>query len=139
MKYLAYVFLLYVFLPFNHMIDIVAILLFIVYLREHPYFVLPFAFFAGLLLDLYYPVMLGFHMLTYLILMQLLIYIRKYLAHQTLIMFALFLAYYITKTIVSTLVFRIDLPLHAIGLTIITFGVLSAITYVLPQRSWMKM
>lgn len=139
MKYLIYVLLLYVFLPFNYMIDIIAVLLFIVYLKENPYFVLPYAFFAGLLLDLYYPVMLGFHMVLYLMLMQMLIYIRKYLAHQTLITFALFLAYYITKIIVSALVLRINLPGQTIGLTIVTFGVLTLVTSVMPQRSWMKM
>jgi len=139
MKYLIYVLLLYVFLPFNCVIDIIAVLLFIVYLKENPYFVLLYAFFAGLLLDLYYPVMLGFHMVLYLTLMQILIYIRKYLAHQTLITFALFLAYYITKIIVSVLVLRINLSVHTIGLTIMTFGVLTLVTSVLPQRSWMKM
>jgi hypothetical protein len=139
LKYIVYVLLLYIFLPFNHVVDIIAILLFVAHLKENPYFVLPFAFFAGLLLDLYYPVMLGFHMLTYLILIQLLVFVRKYLAHQFLIMFALFLAYYITKIIASALVLRTDLRLETIGLTIMTFGVISTITYVLPQRSWMKM
>lgn len=139
MKYLIYVILLYVFLPFNYVIDIIAVLLFIVYLKENPYFVLLYAFFAGLLLDLYYPVMLGFHMVLYLTLMQMLIYVRKYLAHQTLITFTLFLAYYITKIIVSVLVLRINLPVQTIGLTIVTFGVLTLVTSVLPQRSWMKM
>ena len=139
MKYLIYIILLYVFLPFNYMIDMIAVLLFVVYLKENPYFALPYAFFAGLLLDLYYPVMLGFHMVTYLTLMQMLIYVRKYLAHQPLITFALFLAYYITKTIVSALVLSINLPVQTIGLTIATFGILTLITYVLPQRSWMKM
>ncbi len=139
MKYILYVLLLYIFLPFNHAVDCIAILLFIAYLKENPYFVLPFAFFAGLLLDLYHPVVLGFHMLTYLVLMQLMIYIRKYLAHQFIIMLALFLAYYVTKTIASILVFGTDLPLQTIGFTVIAFGILSAITYALPQRSWMKM
>lgn len=139
MKYIFYVLLLYIFLPFNHVVDCIAILLFIVFLKENPYFVLPFAFFAGLLLDLYLPVLLGFHMLTYLVLMQFMIYIRKYLAHQFIIMLALFLAYYVTKNIAVILVFGIDLPLKTLGFTVIVFGIMSAITYALPQRSWMKM
>jgi len=55
------------------------------------------------------------------------------------ITFALFLAYYITKTIVSALVLRVNLSVQTIGLTIATFGILTLITYALPQRSWMKM
>ena len=139
MKYILYVLLLYILLSFNHAVDFIAILLFIVYLKENPYFVLPFGLFAGLLLDLYHPELLGFHMLTYLILLHMLIYVRKYLAHQFLIMYGLFLAFYMTKTIAYLIVFRIDLPLQSIAFTVILFGILSAITYALPQRSWMRM
>ncbi len=80
MRYLVYIILLYIFVPFNLYIDLIAILIFFIVFKEHEAAVLVLSFFAGLLIDLYYPVMFGLNTLVYVLIVQGLLYVKKYIA-----------------------------------------------------------
>lgn len=103
MKYAVYLLLLYIFLPFNSTFDFITILLFFVIFNEHEWFALVFAFFSGLLVDLYYPTHLGLNALLFTILAQILLIIRKYIARDLVIIALTFAVFYLTKIIVISI------------------------------------
>lgn len=103
MRYIAYLLLLYLFLPFNHLIDFIAILAFYILINESGFFSIIFAFFCGLLIDLYHPSFLGTTPLIYLILGQGVIYLKRYLVREPIIISAAFLIFYLLKTLFATL------------------------------------
>ena len=121
MKYLIYVILLYIFLPFNYRIDLITILIFFIIFNEDDRFVLIFSFLAGLLIDLYNPIYLGLNILTYTVLAQLVLYIKKYIAQDLLTVFGTFTVFYLTKTIIIHLALSSPLKIQLILITIITF------------------
>jgi len=121
MKYLIYVILLYIFLPFNYRIDLITILVFFIIFNEDGRFVLIFSFLAGLLIDLYNPIYLGLNILTYTVLAQLVLYIKKYIAQDLLTVFGTFTIFYLIKTIIIHLALSSPLKIQLILITIITF------------------
>ena len=97
-RYLLYILALYLSLPFNSTIEISTIIVFFVIIREDARFALVFAFFTGLLVDLYYPIRLGVNTLVYLSLTEILIYLKKYLVLNPLTTIATFTVLYLVKT-----------------------------------------
>ncbi len=138
MKYFLYIALLYVFLPLNLHIDLIAVLIFFIAFRENEIFVLLFAFFAGLLIDLYYPVVLGLNMLVYVILVQVLLHIKKYITQSLPVTFAIFTAFYATKIAVIHLALSSPLKIQPIIITTILFFPFLLALKSLTYRIWMK-
>lgn len=103
--------LLYLTLPFNAAVDLVAVLVFMIAFRADATFAVIYAFLAGLLLDLYHPVTFGLNALVYTIGAQLIIVTRRYLARDYLISLLLFCVFYLFKTTAVHLFARPALPL----------------------------
>lgn len=138
MKYILYIVLLYVFLPFNIYIDLIAILIFFIAFQEDDRFVLLFSFFAGLLIDLYYPVVLGINMLIYIILVQTLIYIKRYIVHSPVVVFAIFMSFYLTKIVIMHLILSAPLVIQPIIITTIVFFPIFIFLNRLFYKRWIK-
>ncbi|MCK5258549.1 MAG: hypothetical protein KAJ69_03435 [Thermoplasmatales archaeon] len=138
MKYILYIVLLYVFLPFNLYIDLIAILIFFIAFQEDDRFVLLFSFFAGLLIDLYYPVVLGINMLIYIILVQTLIYIKRYIVHSPVVVFAIFMSFYLTKIVIMHLILSAPLVIQPIIITTIVFFPIFIFLNRLFYKRWIK-
>lgn len=138
MKYILYIVLLYVFLPFNPYIDLIAILIFFIAFQEDDRFVLLFSFFAGLLIDLYYPVVLGINMLIYIILVQTLIYIKRYIVHSPVVVFAIFMSFYLTKIVIMHLILSAPLVIQPIIITTIVFSPIFILLNRLFYKRWIK-
>lgn len=138
MKYILYIGLLYVFLPFNLYIDLIAILIFFIAFQEDDRFVLLFSFFAGLLIDLYYPVVLGINMLIYIILVQTLIYIKRYIIHSPVVVFAIFMTFYLTKIVIMHLILSAPLVIQPIIITTIVFFPIFILLNRLFYKRWIK-
>lgn len=138
MKYILYIVLLYVFLPFNLYIDLIAILIFFIAFQEDDRFVLLFSFFAGLLIDLYYPVVLGINMLFYIILVQTLIYIKRYIVHSPVVVFAIFMTFYLTKIVIMHLILSAPLVIQPIIITTIVFSPIFILLNRLFYKRWIK-
>jgi len=138
MKYILYIVLLYVFLPFNLYIDLIAILIFFIAFQEDDRFVLLFSFFAGLLIDLYYPVVLGINMLIYIILVQTLIYIKRYIVHSPVVVFAIFMSFYLTKIVIMHLILSAPLVIQPIIITTIVFFPIFILLNRLFYKRWIK-
>jgi len=138
MKYILYIVLLYVFLPFNIYIDLIAILIFFIAFQEDDRFVLLFSFFAGLLIDLYYPVVLGINMLIYIILVQILIYIKRYIVHSPVVVFAIFMSFYLTKIVIMHLILSAPLVIQPIIITTIVFSPIFIFLNRLFYKRWIK-
>lgn len=98
MRYLLYFFLLYVFLPLNAFVDLIAITVFFIIFHEPEQYALIFAFFAGLLLDLFQPVKLGLHTMLFTTLGQSLIFLRKFVAKGLIPITATFFIFFIVRT-----------------------------------------
>ncbi len=138
MKYILYIVLLYVFLPFNIYIDLIAILIFFIAFQEDDRFVLLFSFFAGLLIDLYYPVVLGINMLIYIILVQTLIYIKRYIVHSPVVVFAIFMSFYLTKIVIMHLILSAPLVIQPIIITTIVCSPIFIFLNRLFYKRWIK-
>lgn len=138
MKYILYIVLLYVFLPFNPYIDLIAILIFFIAFQEDDRFVLLFSCFAGLLIDLYYPVVLGINMLIYIILVQTLIYIKRYIVHSPVVVFAIFMSFYLTKIVIMHLILSAPLVIRPIIITTIVFSPIFILLNRLFYKRWIK-
>lgn len=138
MKYLLYVALLYIFLPFNLHIDLIAMLIFFTVFKEDETFVLLFSFFAGLLVDLYYPVVLGINLLVYIILVQALLYIKKYIVQSLTVTFAVFIAFYLIKIAIIHLVLSYPLKIQTIIITTILFIPVFLLLNKLRYKIWMR-
>jgi rod shape-determining protein MreD len=116
MRLIVYVILLYILLPVNASIDLIAILIFFVAFRENELAALLYAFSAGLLIDLYYPILFGINMLTYVVLVQAVLYLKKYFTESPFIIWIAFTAFYLTRIFV-TYVFvspSVHVPLYAL-------------------------
>ncbi len=121
MKYFLYILLLYIALPFNFTIDLITILIFFMIFSEDEKFAIIFAFFAGLLIDLYNPVYLGLNMLVNTLLTQLLIYLKRYVAQRPIIILANFTIFYSAKIVITHLALAAPLKIQPIVITTIVF------------------
>lgn len=138
MRFLAYFILAYLFLPINSTIDFITILVYFIVLSEDEKFSILFAFFTGLLIDLYYPTLLGFNMIIFLILSQVLIFLKKYFVREPLTLTIVFCLFYLLRVLA---VYAINgLPFHftTIILTIVLNLPLVCLLNKICFRVWMK-
>lgn len=138
MRFLLYFILTYIFLPFNSTINLITILLYYVILNDDERFSIIFAFFAGLLLDLYYPVALGFNMLVFLLLTEVLIYIKKYFVHDPFTLIIVFVLFYLPHILITYFVFGKFVSISTILLTILLSLPLIFALKKLCFKVWMK-
>ncbi len=101
MRFLLYFILVYFFIPINSAVDLLTILVYFVALNEDNIFSILFAFFVGLLMDLYYPVSIGVNMLIFLILTQGLVFIKKYLVREPLTLIIVFTIFYSVRVLTA--------------------------------------
>jgi cell shape-determining protein MreD len=97
-------------------------LIFFVIFHEDSRFALIFAFFSGLLIDLYYPAALGLHALIYTGLSQSLLYIKKYITSGILVTLLAFSIFYIIQYCLSYIVIGSPFNAGEIGFTILIFS-----------------
>lgn len=138
MKYLLYFALLYILLPFNLYIDMISILIFYLVFNEDERFTLAFSFFAGLLTDLFYPVVLGVNILIYLLLVQTMFYVKKYINQKMLINWAVFAIYYLVKIIITHIVISTPVSIKPIILTLFCFLPIILLFNKIKYKVWMK-
>jgi len=138
MRYLLYAILLYIILPFNIYVDLLAILVFYIVFNEDEKFVLLFSFYAGLLIDLYYPVVIGINTLIYIVLVQALLHIKKYIIQSPIVTVAVFIAFYLTKIGIIHLAFSTPPKMQPIIITIAFFFPVFMIFQKLIHNIWMK-
>ncbi|MCK4941535.1 hypothetical protein KAS45_05535 [candidate division WOR-3 bacterium] len=137
-RYLVYFIALYLVLPFNATIDIVAIIVFFIVTEEDERFALVFSFITGLLIDLYYPVRLGINTLIYLTVTQSLIYLKKYLIRNPLTTFATFIVFYLIKTALANVIISSPINLALIFCTVLTFLPIMLLLSKLTFGVWMR-
>ena len=137
-RYVLYVVLLYILLPVNASIDLIAMLIFFIAFQDDESAALLFAFFAGLLIDLYYPILFGINMLTYVVLVQAVLYLKKYFTESPFIIWVVFAIFYIIRTIVIYVFVSpsLHIPLYVltIAFSLPVFMVLNRTVY----GVWMK-
>ena len=121
MKKVIYFILLYLFLPFNSFLDLVAILLFFIIFNENEWFAIIFSFFSGLLIDLYNPAYLGLNAFIYAVLAQLLLYIKRYVAKDLITIILTYVIFYMIKIVIINMVTVTQLKLSAFVLTLLLF------------------
>jgi rod shape-determining protein MreD len=138
MRYLIYILLLYVFLPFGYRIDLISILLFFVVMNEDSRFSIAFAFLCGLLVDLYYPAGLGINALIFTLLSQAIIFVKKYIAKEPLTTMIVFGIFYALKTIAAAILLLPHVNIMTIGLTLVLFLPLFLLLNRVLFRVWMK-
>lgn len=138
MKYLWYFALLYILLPFNLYIDMISILIFYLVFNEDERFTLAFSFFAGLLTDLFYPVVLGVNILIYVLLAQTMIYVKKYINQKMLINWTVFAIYYLIKIIITHIAISTPVNIKPIILTIFCFLPIILLFNKIKYKVWMR-
>ncbi|MBN2620376.1 rod shape-determining protein MreD [candidate division WOR-3 bacterium] len=138
MKYVLYLLFIYILLPLNTAADFVLMILFYVTIIENSYFAIICAFIAGLLIDLYYPSLLGFNMLIFLVLVQSLLMVKKYVAQTPITILGLFTVFFLTKITIHHIIIAFDISILYVILTIVFFFPVYGITNQLFYRVWMK-
>ncbi len=138
MKYLWYFALLYILLPFNLYIDMISILIFYLVFNEDERFTLAFSFFAGLLTDLFYPVVLGVNILIYVLLAQTMIYVKKYINQKMLVNWTVFAIYYLIKIIITHIAISTPVNIKPIILTIFCFLPIILLFNKIKYKVWMR-
>jgi hypothetical protein len=138
MIYPLYFLILYLILPLNSLVDLITILIFFVAFNENEKFSIIFAFFCGLLIDLYNPVKFGLNTIVFTVLSQILIYVKKYVAKGLVPVFFTFLIFYLLRVLIITLAAPGAFRIVSILITIFLFLPLSALLNNVFRRSWMK-
>ncbi len=136
--YLLYFLLLYIALPFNWAVDFITIIGFFIIFNEDEHFALIFAFFSGLLLDLYNPAGLGKNALIYTILTQGLLYAKKYISQDLLATLATFTIFLLVKIVFTQLIHPGYFSLPQLILTIGLFIPIQLMLNRIKYRIWMK-
>lgn len=138
MRFLAYFVLAYLFLPINSSIDFITILVYFIILNEDEKFSIFYAFFVGLLIDLYYPALLGLNMMIFLILSEALIFLKKYFVREPFTLIFVFSVFYLLRVF---LVFTAKGLFFYITTIILTIILSLPLIYLLNKicfRVWMK-
>jgi rod shape-determining protein MreD len=138
MKYILYLILLYILLPLNNIADFIAIFLFFITITESAYFAIVCAFIGGLLIDLYYPSMLGLNVLILLVLVQALLSIKKYVAQTLITTSGLFTVFFLMRVTVQHVVIAFDLSILYVIITIAVFFPIYVIVTRTIRRLWMR-
>ncbi len=121
LRYLLYVIALYITIPFSGSVDVAMIIAFFVIIEEDSRFALVYAFLAGLITDLYFPVRLGISSLINIILAQSLIVLKKYLVLNPLTTIATFIVFYFIRTALLNIFIASPINLVQISCTILAF------------------
>ena len=137
-RYIIYFIALYLALPFNAITDIIAIIVFFSITEEDERFALVFAFIAGILVDLYYPVRLGVNTLIYITVTGTLIYLKKYLIRNPLTTFATFVVFYLIKTALTNVVISAPINPLLIFTTILAFFPVMLLLSKIAFGVWMR-
>lgn len=138
MRFLAYFVLVYFFLPINSSIDFITILVYFIILNEDEKFSILFAFFAGLLIDLYYPALLGLNMMIFLILSEVLIFLKKYFVREPFTLIFVFTVFYLLRVLLVFALSGLTFYITTIILTIIISLPLICLLNKICFRVWMK-
>ncbi len=138
MRFALYILLFYIFLPFNRYIDLIAIIIFFIFWHEKHLIALLYALFIGLLIDLYYPSMLGLNILIYLVFGQIIIFFRDFIVQNLPTTVALFSAFFLSKIIAVSLLSSTDLHLRSIVFTFLAFVPVYLGLHKIIFRAWMK-
>ncbi len=138
MRFVLYFVLIYIFIPLNSTVDLISMLVFFVVLNEDPKFSIIFAFFSGLVFDLYYPISLGLNILIFLGLSEVLLYLRKYFIKEPLTLLFIFTVYYIFRLLLVYVLSGAGINVTSMFITIMlslpVFYMLNRICF----RVWMK-
>jgi rod shape-determining protein MreD len=137
-RYVLYIALLYILLPLNASIDLISMMIFFIALTENESAALLVAFFAGLLIDLYYPVLFGINMLTYAVLVQAVVYFRKYFTQSPFVIFAVFTCFYIIRSAVMYIIVTPTFHIPLFVLTIVFFLPVFVILNRTLHGTWMR-
>lgn len=138
MRFLAYFVLAYLFLPINRSIDFITILVYFIILNEDEKFSILFAFFVGLLIDLYYPAVLGLNIIIFLILSEALIFLKKYFVREPFTLIFVFSVFYLLRVFLVFAVNGLTFYITTIILTIILSLPLIYLLNKICFRVWMK-
>jgi rod shape-determining protein MreD len=138
MRYIIYLALLYLFLPFNRLFDLIAVMLFFIIFNENEWFAIIFSFFAGFLIDLYIPTFLGLHALTYTILAQVLLYVKRFVAKDLITVLVAFAVFFLLKVILVTVVTGSPITAAPLILTVMTCLPLYLMANKLVFHTWMR-
>lgn len=137
-RYLVYLIMLYLGLPVSALVDIIAITVFYVALEEDGRFAIIFAFLSGLLIDLYHPDHIGINMLIYVILTELLLWMRKFLVLNPLTTIATFIVFQLVETALANILIGAPLnPMHIVYTIAIFFPIILALNRI-NYGIWMK-
>ncbi len=137
-RYLLYIAVLYLSLPLNGTVEIAAIIVFFVITKEDARFALAFAFVTGLLIDLYYPVRLGYNTIVYISLTQALLYLKKFLVLNPLTTIATFTVLYLVKTAALNVLVSAPIDSVQIVLTVLIFFPIMFLLNRISFGTWMK-
>ncbi|UCG30574.1 MAG: hypothetical protein JSV53_01475 [candidate division WOR-3 bacterium] len=137
-RYLLYIAVLYLSLPLNGTVEIAAIIVFFVITKEDARFALAFAFVTGLLIDLYYPVRLGYNTIVYISLTQALLYLKKFLVLNPLTTIATFTVLYLVKTAALNVLVSAPIDSVQIVLTVLIFFPIMFLLSRISFGTWMK-
>lgn len=138
MRYIVYIVLLYIFLPFNRMFDLITVMLFFIIFNENEWFAIVFSFFAGFLIDLYIPTFLGINALIYTVLAQILLYVKRFVAKDLITVLLAFTVFFLLKVIMVTVVTGSPVTLAPLILTVAASLPLYLSANRLAFRTWMR-
>ncbi|UCD18932.1 MAG: rod shape-determining protein MreD [candidate division WOR-3 bacterium] len=133
-----YVVALYITIPFSSSVDVAMIIAFFVIIEEDSRFALAYAFLAGLITDLYFPVRLGISSLINIVLTQSLIVLKKYLVLNPLTTIATFIVFYFVRTALLNIFIASPISLVQISCTILAFFPTLFILKRIVRGPWMK-
>jgi rod shape-determining protein MreD len=138
MRYIVYIVLLYLFLPLNHLLDLITVMLFFIIFNENEWFAIVFSFFAGFLVDLYNPTFLGLHALTYTMLAQVLLYVKRFVARDLITVLFAFAVFFLLKVILVAVVTGSKITPAPLVLTVAACLPLYLTANKLVFRTWMR-
>jgi len=138
MRYIVYIALLYLFLPFNRLLDLISVMLFFIIFNENEWFAIVFSFFAGFLVDLYNPTFLGLHALAYTVLAQILLYVKRFVAKDLITVLLAFAVFFLLKMILVAVVTGSPITPVPLVLTIAACLPLYLTANKLVFRTWMR-
>jgi rod shape-determining protein MreD len=137
-RYLVYILALYIALTINAFIDVLAIIVFFIIMKEDARVALIFAFVAGLLIDLYSPAQLGVNTLVLLILTQTLLLLKRFLVVNPLTNVATFFVFYLIKIALANILISTPINTLHIVYTLAAFFPLTIILNRINFRIWMR-
>ncbi len=137
-RFLVYLLALYLALPASATVDILTIILFFIIMEEDMFAAIIFAFFTGLLIDLYSPVRIGVNTLIYITLTQSLLLLKKFLVINPLTTMATFIVFYLIKVAATNILATAPINILHIVYTAAVFFPVTTILRRINFGVWMK-